>query len=179
MTPPSVGVCTTLTFLARMTRANAVIEIGTGTGTTGLAFFEGMSESGMLTTIDTQADLQFSAREAFKKQGIEPRRVRLISGLVLNVLNNLRAKAYDIVFINGNKLEYVEYLDQAERLLRPGGLVILNDCLWHNLVADPEDESDETLIIREALESLTNSDSFTHLMLPVGEGLAIGLKKSR
>ena len=91
------------------------------------------------------------------------------------MLNNLRDGAYDIVFINGDKLEYAEYLDQALRLLRPGGLVILNEVLWRNKVADPSDEEDEALIIRETLTAAIENEGLMSALLPVGEGLFVAV----
>ena len=88
----------------------------------------------------------------------------------------LRDGAYDIVFVNGDKLEYVEYVAGALRLLRHGGLLIVNDALWHNLVADEADEADETIIIREALDAVTASESYTQALLPVGNGLLVAVK---
>ena len=64
----------------------------------------------------------------------------------------------------------------ALRLLRHGGLLIINDALWRNLVADPEDESDEAIIIREALEAVSASESYTQALLPVGDGLLVAVK---
>ena len=145
---PSNGVTTALTFLARVLDATAVVEIGTGTGTTGLALFEGMNPKGVLTSIDSEVDWQLEAKQAFRDRKIPTQRFRLISGHPLDVLNNLRDAAYDLVLINADKLEYVEYVAQAERLLRSGGIAVINDALWQGLVADPSDESDESVIIR-------------------------------
>lgn len=173
----STGAATFLTFLAKTVNAKAVVEVGTGTGAAGLALFAGMADDGVLTSIDSEADLQQSAREAFTVAGIPAPRYRLIAGVALDVLNNLRDGAYDLMFINGDKLEYVEYVAAAQRLLRPGGLVVLNDALWHNLVADLNDESDETLIIREALAAINSPDTaFTPALIPLGDGLAVGVK---
>jgi len=173
---PSNGVTTALTFLCRVLDAKAVVEVGTGTGTSGLAMFAGMNPDGVLTSIDSEADWQLSAKQAFGAQGIATRRFRLIPGSPLDVLNNLRDSAYDLVLINGDKLEYVEYIAQAERLLRRGGVVVANDALWHNLVADPTDESDESVIIREALAAVTGNDAFTPVLLPLGEGLLAAVR---
>ena len=171
----SNGACATLTMLARALDAQAVVEIGTSTGASGLAFFAGMNERGVLTSIDAQAQWQVKARQAFIAERIPTRRFRLIPGSPLDVLNNLRDGAYDIVFINGDKLEYAEYLDQALRLLRPGGLVILNEVLWRNKVADPSDEEDEALIIRETLTAAIENEGLTSALLPVGEGLFVAV----
>ncbi len=172
----SRGATAALTFAAQAIDARNIVEIGTGNGESGLAFFSAMGSEGMLTTIDTRPDRQDRARQAFKEVGIAPRQVRLIPGNPLEILNNLRDSAYDIVFINGDKLEYVEHLAQAERLLRPRGLVIINDALWHNLVADPRDESDESVIIRETLESMRSNEAFTPLLIPLGEGLLFAVR---
>jgi len=175
---PSNGLTTALTFLARVLDARAVVEVGTGAGVTGLALFQGMNEKGVLTSIDPEVGWQLTAKQAFQANRIPSQRFRLIAGRPLEVLNNLRDGAYDIVLVNTDKLEYVEHVAQAERLLRPGGLLLLNDALWRNLVADAEDESDESVIIREALESINDSEVFTACLLPIGEGLLAAVKSS-
>lgn len=173
----SGGTAAVLTLLSRAIRANAVVEVGTGTGESGLAFFEGMGAEGVLTSIDSQAQWQLEARKAFLAQSIPTRRFRLIPGSPLDILNNLRDGAYDIVFINGDKLEFVEYLAQALRLLRHGGLVILNNALWRNEVADPANEDDETVIIREALQSVLDTEEFTSALVPLGEGILVAVRQ--
>ncbi|WIY81797.1 class I SAM-dependent methyltransferase [Propionimicrobium sp. PCR01-08-3] len=173
---PSNGVTTALTFLAKALDATAVVEIGTGTGTTGLALFEGMNPNGVLTSIDSEVDWQLDAKQTFRDNQIPSQRFRLISGRPLDVLNNLRDGAYDLVLINADKLEYVEYVAQAERLLRSGGIAVINDALWQDLVADPADETDETVIIREALTAVQEAEIFTPLLLPLGEGLLAAVK---
>lgn len=173
---PSNGTTAALTFLARVLDAKAVVEIGTGTGTTGLALFEGMNAAGVLTSIDSEVDWQLAAKQAFRAHGVASNRFRLIAGRPLEVLNNLRENAYDLVLISGDKLEYVEYCAQAERLLRPGGVLVLADALWQGLVADPADESDESVIIREALTAISESEAFTGALLPVGQGLLAAVK---
>lgn len=173
---PSNGLTTALTFFARLVDAKAVVEVGTGAGVTGLALFQGMNTKGVLTSIDPEVGWQLTAKQAFVANRIPSQRFRLIAGRPLEVLNNLRDGAYDIVLVNTDKLEYAEHVAQAERLLRPGGLLLLNDALWQNLVADPEDESDESVIIREALESINESDTFTVCLLPIGQGLLAAIK---
>lgn len=173
---PSNGVTTALSFLARALDARAVVEIGTGTGATGLALFGGMNPAGILTSIDSEVDWQLDAKQAFRTHQIASQRYRLIAGNPLDVLNNLRDAAYDIVLVNSGKLEYVEYVDQALRLLRPGGILLLNDALWQGLVADPDDDSDESVIIREALDAVNASEDLTPLLLPLGHGLLAAVK---
>lgn len=172
----SPGTLSTLRVLARMIGARTIAEVGTGAGATGLALFEGMGPEGVLTSIDPEPQRQSEARAAFQDAGIRTQRHRLIAGTPLEVLPKLRDGAYDMVLVNGDKLEYVEYIAQALRLLRAGGVLVLNDALWHGHVADPRNDDDETLIIREALQSVQQTEEFTATLLPVGNGLLVAVK---
>lgn len=174
--PISNGVASVLTVLAATTQAKAVVEVGTLMGASALAFFDGMGKDGILTSIDADAEHQLAARKFLSAAGYASSRFRLIAGTPLEVLPKLRDGAYDIVFINGDKLEYVEYVAGALRLLRHGGLLIVHDVLWHNTVADPKADGDETIIIREALEAVAESESYTQALLPVGNGLLVAVK---
>jgi len=170
------GVAATLTALTRAVGARAVVEVGTLMGASGLAFLEGMGHDGVLTSIDVEADNQLPARRYFVAAGIPSSRFRLIAGSPIEIMPKLRDAAYDIVFINGDKLEYVEYVAGALRLLRPGGLLLVHDVLWYNRVADEADESDEAIIIREALDAVATTEAYTRALLPVGNGLLLAVK---
>ncbi|MCC2593497.1 O-methyltransferase [Tessaracoccus sp. OS52] len=176
LTPISPGVAATLTVLAATTQAKLVVEIGTAMGASALALFEGMADGGVLTSIDAETDAQLPARKLLTEAGYTSSRFRLIAGNPLEVLPKLNSGAYDIVFVNGDKLEYVEYVANAERLLRSGGLLVVNDVLWHNQVADPDNEGDEAIIIREALQAVSDSDAYQQTLLPVGNGLLVAVK---
>lgn len=175
-TPISNGVASLLTVLAATTGAKTVVEVGTMMGASALALFEGMGKDGILTSIDSDADNQLSARRFLAAAGYPSSRFRLIAGTPLEVLPKLRDGAYDIVFINGDKLEYVEYVAGALRLLRHGGLLIVHDVLWHNTVAQEDADGDETIIIREALEAVVESESYTAALLPTGNGILVAVK---
>ena len=176
LAPISTGVAAALKVLARAAGAKAVVEVGTLMGASGLSFLEAMGSDGVLTSIDPEADNQLPARALFLKAGHRTAQFRLIAGAPLEVMPKLRDGAYDVVFVNGDKLEYVEYVAGALRLLRHGGLLIVNDAHWHNLVADEANEDDETIIIREALDAVTASESYTQALLPVGNGLLVAVK---
>lgn len=174
--PVSPGSASMLTVLARMISARAVVEIGTGAGVSGLALFEGMDPAGVLTSVDTAHEVQAAARRAFNAAKISSRRFRLIAGQALDVLPKLSDGAYDLVFINGDQLEFGEYVAQALRLLRHGGVVIINHALWSNKIADPENQEDETIVLREALNAVQEIEEFTATLSPIGDGLVIAIK---
>lgn len=174
--PPSDGVLALLTTLTRTLRAKAVVEIGTSLGTSGLTFLNSMPGDGILTSIDAEADNQNPARPLFAKAGLPTSRFRLIAGSPLEVMPKLRDGAYDLVFINGDKTSYVEYVISADRMLRDGGLLILNDVLWNGEVADESSESDEALIIREAIDAIAQNEAYDFSLLPVGNGVLVAVK---
>ena len=175
--PLSRGTVSTLTFLARAVQARAVVEIGTGTGQSGLALFAGMQPDGILTSVDLEADHQRQARKAFGSLGIASQRFRLIAGDALTVLPKLSDGAYDLVLVAGDTLEYAEHVPQGLRLLRHGGLLVMTHALWHGHVADPADDDDETLAVRSALEAVTENEDFVATLLPVGDGLLAAVKR--
>lgn len=114
-----------LRFLATALRARAVVEIGTGSGVSGLWLLRGMTPDGVLTSIDIEPEHQRMARAGFREAGYQGSRLRLINGVALDVLPRLADGAYDLVFAHAMAVEYPRYLDAAIRLLRPGGVVAL------------------------------------------------------
>ena len=174
--PLSRGAATTLTFLAKLVGAKAVVEIGTGSGVSSLALFAGMQPDGVLTSVDIEADHQRAARSSLLAEGIPTQRFRLIAGSALNVLPKLSDGAYDLVFVDADKLEYPAYVEQAVRLLRHGGVLVIDNALWHDKVADPANTEDETVAIREALALISENEDLVSILLPVGDGLLAAVK---
>jgi predicted O-methyltransferase YrrM len=174
--PVGTGAGATLRFLAACTEARAVVEVGTGTGVSGLWLLRGMRADGVLTSVDTEAEHQRLAKQTFAEAGIASNRFRLIPGAALDVLPRLTDGHYDLVFCDGDKREYADYLAAALRLLRPGGLVIFDNALWHDRVADPAQRDEETVAIRELGRAVRDHDDLLPLLLPVGDGLLVAKK---
>ncbi len=168
----------TLRFLASVLQARAVVEVGTGTGVSGLWLLRGMHPDGVLTSVDLEAEHQRLARKAFTAAGISAPRVRLIAGAALDVLPRLTDGHYDLVLCDGDKVEYADYLAETRRLLRPGGVVAFDNALWHDRVADPSQRDAETNALREVGELVrADEDAFVPLLLPVGDGLLLARKR--
>ncbi len=166
-----------LKFLASVLDARAVVEIGTGTGVSGLWLLRGMRSDGVLTTVDLEAEHQRLAKRTFADAGVTGHRARTISGAALDVLPRLTDGHYDLVFCDGDKREYDAYLDAALRLLRPGGVVVFDNALWHDKVADPSQRDEETAAIRALGRRVAEHDSLVPLLLPVGDGLLVAKKE--
>lgn len=175
--PVGVGVGMTLRFVAAALRAHKVVEIGTGTGVSGLWLLRGMAPDGVLTTIDREGEHQRLAREAFTEEGIPHTRLRLITGRALEVLPRLVDGEYDLVHCDGDKQEYTEYFEHALRLLRSGGVVAFDNALWHDKVADPAQRDAQTVAIRELGRTIRADDRVVPVLLPVGDGLLAAVKR--
>jgi len=174
--PIGTGGGAALRFLAAAIEARAVVEIGTGTGVSGVWMLRGMRADGVLTTVDLEAEHQRLAKQAFSEAGVATQRVRLIPGAALDVLPRLTDGHYDLVFCDGDKTEYAEYLAEALRLLKPGGIVAFDNALWHDRVADPAQRDAETVSIRELGRTVREHDSLLPALLPVGDGLLVAKK---
>ena len=166
-----------LTMLAAAIDARAVVEIGTGAGVSGIYLLRGMRADGILTSVDIEAEHQRLARATFAEEGIATQRTRLITGRALEVLPRLTDGAYDMVFCDGDKLEYGEYLEQALRLLRPGGVVAFDNALWINRVADPAHRDQETVTVRRLGQQVRTEENLISAMLPVGDGLLVAVAR--
>ena len=161
----------TLRFLAAASGARSVVEIGTGCGTSGIWLLRGMRAGGVLTTVDVEPEHQRLARAAFLAAGFAASRFRLIGGMALDVLPRLADAAYDMVFCDGDRQEYGDYLTAALRLLRPGGVMIFNAVLPGSTTTERIPTDAEVAAAAELREQVRADERLVPLLLPVGNGL--------
>jgi len=166
-----------LRVLAAAVRARSVVEIGTGAGISGLYLLAGMGDEGVLTSIDIEAEHQRAAKEAFAEAGIRPQRTRLITGRALDVLPRLTDGAYDMVLVDADKTDLEAYLAQALRLLRPGGVLAVDNALWNGKVADPAQRDEQTTAIRELGKAVRRDETLVSAMLQAGDGLLVAVTR--
>jgi predicted O-methyltransferase YrrM len=166
-----------LTFLAASTRARAVVEIGTGLGVGTVALLRGMPADGLLTTIDPDGARQARARAACVEAGFAAGRVRMITGSSRHVLPKLSDAGYDLVVVDGVTTEFPRDLEAALRLLRPGGVVVLDDVLWQGRLADPVRREALAGALRETVRAVREDERLVPLLLPVGDGLLAAVKR--
>ena len=177
VSPVGAGAGAALRFLAALIEARAVVEIGTGTGVSGIWLLRGMRPDGVLTTVDIEAEHQLLARQSYTEAGFAPQRARTIAGAALEVLPRLTDGHYDLVFCDGDKREYADYLREALRLLRPGGVVAFDNALWHDRVADPAVRDEQTTTIRDLGHTVRDHEGLVPVLLPVGDGLLVAKKE--
>jgi len=171
--PAGAGVV--LRLVAAMLPARSVVEIGTGAGVSGLYLLSGMPDDGVLTTIDVETENQRAAREAFAEAGVRPNRTRVIPGRALDVLPRLTDSAYDLVLVDADKAEFAAYVEQAVRLLRPGGALAVTSALWHGRVADPAQRDAVTTSLRELGKRIREDERLSPALLPCGDGLLLAV----
>ncbi|WP_461028372.1 O-methyltransferase [Streptomyces sparsus] len=173
----SDGTGAALRLLAAATDAKAVAEIGTGTGVSGIHLLHGMRPDGVLTTVDLEPERQQFARQAFRAAGFAGNRARFIPGRALDVLPRLADGGYDLVFCDGDRLECLDYLAEALRLLRPGGLVCFEGVFADGRTVDSSAQPAEVLKLRELLRTVRDSGGLLPTLLPVGDGLLCAVKR--
>ncbi|CAL9421386.1 Putative O-methyltransferase [Streptomyces sp. enrichment culture] len=177
MRPVSPGAGDTLRLLAAACGARAVVEIGTGTGVSGIHLLQGMRPDGVLTTVDIEPErLQF-ARQAFRTAGFAANRARFIPGHALDVLPRLTDGGYDLVFCDADRLEYLAYLAESLRLLRPGGLVCFAGVFAGGRTVGSGPQPTEVLKLRELLRAVRESEELMPALLPAGDGLLCAARR--
>jgi len=176
-TPLAPAAGAALRFVAAALNARAVVEIGTGCGTSGIWLLRGMRADAVLTSVDAEPEYQRLARNAFTAAGFGSNRYRLISGKALDVLPRLTDGAYDLVFCDAGPQEYLDYLTGALRLLRPGGVVAFDNALAGGRAADAASTNSAALAIRELAEQVRQDERLVPVLIPVGDGLLAAVKR--
>lgn len=173
----SSGTGAALRLLAAAADAKAVAEIGTGAGVSGIHLLNGMRPDGVLTTVDSEPEMQQFARQAFRAAGFTGNRARFIPGRALDVLPRLADGGYDLVFCDGDRSECLDYLGESLRLLRPGGLVCFEGVFANGRTVDSAVQPAEVLRLRELLRTVRESTVLQSSLLPVGDGLLCAVKR--
>ncbi|MDT0331716.1 O-methyltransferase [Nocardiopsis lambiniae] len=173
---PAAGAA--LRFLAASIGARSVVEIGTGYGASGLWLLRGMARDGILTTMDSDAVHLDHARAVFSRAGFGAGRARLIRGTAAEVLPRLTDGGYDLVFVDAEPRSYPVFLDEALRLLRPGGMVVLHGVLTGPSGPDGPLRAPDPAetAVREVIQGIREDEGFIPLLLPIGEGLLTAIR---
>jgi predicted O-methyltransferase YrrM len=159
-----------LAVLAAATNATSIIEIGTGFGVSGLWMLTG-APTAILTSIDQEVEFQQSAKKAFSELGIPANRARLIAGRALEVLPRMNEGSYDLVLVDADPGQILEYVEHALRLVRVGGTVLVPHALWRGRVADPAQRDETVTNLRTLLAETAKSTAVLSALSLAGDGL--------
>ncbi|MDO4887360.1 MAG: class I SAM-dependent methyltransferase [Actinomycetaceae bacterium] len=167
----SAATCAFIRMFAGVAQVKTAVEVGTGTGVSGLSLLANPGLS--LTSIDVESEAQHSAREYFAAAGVRSGRARLIHGRSADLLPRLAAKSYDLVLLDGDPLETPGDAQEALRLLSPGGILIVARALAAGRVADPARREEDVVAMRNLGRELLASPELETSLLPVGDGLIL------
>ncbi|MEY3278353.1 MAG: hypothetical protein RLZZ426_839 [Actinomycetota bacterium] len=165
----------TLRMLATAIGAQHVVEIGTSTGGAMQWVLQALPDDGQITSIDVDGEHHRIAKELLATADEATHRTRLITGRPTEVLPRLSDRAYDMVLIASDALDLNILLDQAIRLLRVNGLVILIDAFGGGKVGDPAQRDTATVNRRLLVQRINQDPRLTCALLPVGDGLLVAV----
>jgi predicted O-methyltransferase YrrM len=171
---PAVGAL--LSLLAKLSGGKAVAEVGTGAGVSGLWLLSGMSDDGVLTTIDIEPEYLRLAKQTFAEAGIGPSRTRLISGRAQEVLTRLADESYDLVFVDADPIDQPDYVVEGVRLLRSGGVIVVHRAGLGGRAGDPAARDAEVVAVREAARLIAEDERLTPVLVPLGDGVLAAVR---
>ena len=161
-----------LSMLSKMKSPSTILEIGTYTGYGTLCLLEGLKEDGKIFTIDRNEELLKIQNKYFEKSGKRNKIIQL-TGNAKEILNDLD-ETYDLVFIDADKENYIEYFKQVSERLNKNGIIISDNVLWSGKVLDSSLEKDEETNALVNFNKILNEDKrFETVILPLRDGLSI------
>lgn len=167
-------------LLVRLLGAMKYLEVGVFTGYSTLAVAEAMAGGGKITALDISKDWTGLAQRYWKEAGVDTK-INLKLGDAGEAMQALldagKGETYDLAFIDADKPNIPNYFDYCLKLVRPGGLIIVDNVLWSGAVIDADDQSDDTVAIRAFNDAVMGDDRVFYSMLPVGDGLVLAQKK--
>jgi caffeoyl-CoA O-methyltransferase len=165
-----------MALLVQMLQARRCLEVGTFTGYSALVVALALPEDGRVTACDVSEEWTAIARRYWKEAGVA-HKITLHLAPAVQTLDRLIAQGeggeYDFAFIDADKDNYWNYYERALRLLRPGGLIAVDNTLWSGRVADPDDHDPTVEVIRDFNARLHQDRRVRISLLPLGDGVTL------
>lgn len=165
-----------LQFLARSATASLALEIGTLGGYSGIWIARGLAPGGRLITLEKELERAELAKESFHRAGLDDR-VEIRVGDAHELLPDLSSEGpFDFVFIDAEKEGYPAYLKWTIENLKPGGVLAAHNAFGHGAVADSNDHNQKSEYLRTFNRALAGDDRMISLIIPTGDGMAVGVR---
>ncbi len=165
-----------MALLVELLGAKRLLEIGTFTGYSTLSMAQALPAEGRIVTCDMSREWTGIGASYWKEAGVLER-IDLRIGPALETLDTLleggEADCFDLVFVDADKENYLNYYERCLRLVRPGGLVLFDNVLWDGDVADPDKQDADTQAIRALNQTLHHDQRVSLSMVPIGDGLSM------
>ncbi len=166
-----------LRYVASLISAQAVVEIGTGSGVGTLWLLKGVMNSGVITTIDPEVQHIQIAKQVLLDADVPANRYRLITSDYLDVMRKLADRAYDLVVFRGNPEDVLDVIDEAHRILRTGGILAIDHFYGGGKVPDPAQRDPKTVALRDAGKFLKSQSEVWAISLnPIGDAVLLATK---
>lgn len=165
-----------LSFISKLKQPSQILEVGTFTGYSALCLAEGLEPEGNLLTLEVNDELE-SFHQKYLSSGEYANQIAVRYGDAVQIIPELPEKSFDIVFLDANKKMYPDYLHQASRILRSGGILLADNVLWWDKVMDPSVKDPETNALRTFNENIKHSQEFESFILPLRDGITVAQKK--
>ncbi|HLU33406.1 MAG TPA: class I SAM-dependent methyltransferase [Natronosporangium sp.] len=166
-----------LTLLTRLLGVRHAVEVGTFTGMSSLAIARGMADGGRLTCFDISDEYTSVARRYWERAGVADR-IDLRIGPAAERLRELPAEPYlDLAFIDADKGGYSTYWAELVPRVRPGGLLVVDNVLWHGTVVDPPASDPNAQVLAQFNTEVAADDRVDLVMLPIGDGLTLARRR--
>ena len=164
--------CHFLHLLIKVSSIKNVLEIGTFTGLSALSISLALPDDGKLIALDKNDETNKIALSFFEKAK-QSHKIKTIIKPALKSLEELKDKKFDMVFIDADKMNYKEYYEKSLRMLNQGGLIIIDNVLWHGEVVDEKNKDKFTVYIREFNKFLSEDKRVEQIIIPLGDGMTI------
>ena len=172
---PTPAVGKFLKYSVNLLNAKSVVEIGTGSGVGGLWLLSGMPSDAVLTTIDSEREHSKIAKTIFDEADIAPTRYRIITGKLIEVIGKLADNSYDLIVIRP-ALDLFDMVHESYRLLKSGGLLVIDQALSGGKVADPTQRDPESIARRDAIKVVKEDERWAASLIPIGAGVLVANK---
>jgi caffeoyl-CoA O-methyltransferase len=165
-----------LEFISVMTRPENILEIGTFTGYSAICLAKGLKSGGKLITIEVNDELTDFARNYFRLAGVDSIVIQM-TGKAQDIIPSLDEK-FDLVFIDGDKREYIEYFHLAMDKLEPGGIILADNVFWGGKAMESETNDPQTAGIIAFNKMIKSDSSVEKVTIPLRDGLMLIRKKN-
>jgi predicted O-methyltransferase YrrM len=169
-----------MALIVQLMRAKKTLEVGVFTGYSSLSVALALPEDGKIVACDSSEEYTAIARKYWQKAGVD-RKIDLYLGPAVETLDRFleegQANTFDFAFIDADKSNYDNYYERALKLVRPGGLIAIDNVFWSGRVADPEIQDNRTQIIRELNQKIHQDGRVIISLVPISDGLTLALKK--
>ena len=168
----AISQCHFLHLIIKISNIKIVLEIGTFTGLSALSIALALPDDGKLIALDKDKETNKIALSFFKKANLD-NKIQTILKPALDSLEELKNGKFDMVFIDADKMNYKEYYERSLKLLDKGGLIIIDNVLWHGEVADEDNLDKYTINIRDFNTYVANDKRVEQIIVPLGDGMTV------